>query len=184
MSAEAIVGIASVGVVLLIAVLGFMWRNLVHQIAAVNAAAATAHARIESNIKEAVTGLTERIDAQAASIDKQRIELAERIDAQAATIDQQRIELAERIDAQAATIDQQRIELAERIDAQAATIDQQRIELTERIDAQRAEFAAGIDKQRAEFTASIDKQTDRIVEVHRDLRGLGERVAKVEAARP
>jgi DNA anti-recombination protein RmuC len=165
-SAEAIVGIASVGVVLLIAVLGFMWRNLVHQIAAVNAAAATAHARIESNIKEAVTGLTERIDAQAASIDKQRIELAERIDAQAATIDQQRIELAERID------------------AQAATIDQQRIELTERIDAQRAEFAAGIDKQRAEFTASIDKQTDRIVEVHRDLRGLGERVAKVEAARP
>ena len=100
MSAEAIVGIASVGVVLLIAVLGFMWRNLVHQIAAVNAAAATAHARIESNIKEAVTGLTERIDAQAASIDKQRIELAERIDAQTASIDKQRAEFTAGIDKQ------------------------------------------------------------------------------------
>ena len=35
---------------------------------------------------------------------------------------------------------------------------------------------------RSELTAAIDKQTDRIVELHRDLRGLGERVARVEAA--
>ena len=141
MSAEAIVGIVSVGVVLLIAVLGFVWRNLVTQIAAVTTAAAKAHARIESNIKEAVTALTERIDAQAATIDRQRVELT-------------------------------------------ASIDQQRVELTASIDQQRVELTASIDQQRAELTATIDKQTDRIVEVHRDLRGLGERIAKVEAARP
>ena len=141
MSAEAIVGIVSVGVVLLIAVLGFVWRNLVTQIAAVTTAAAKAHARIESNIKEAVTALTERIDAQAATIDRQRVELT-------------------------------------------ASIDQQRAELTASIDRQRVELTASIDQQWAELTATIDKQTDRIVEVHRDLRGLGERIAKVEAARP
>ena len=141
MSAEAIVGIVSVGVVLLIAVLGFVWRNLVTQIAAVTTAAAKAHARIESNIKEAVTALTERIDAQAATIDRQRVELT-------------------------------------------ASIDQQRAELTASIDRQRVELTASIDQQWAELTATIDKQTDRIVEVHRDLRGLGERIARVEAARP
>ena len=170
MSAEAIVGIVSVGVVLLIAVLGFVWRNLVTQIAAVTTAAAKAHARIESNIKEAVTALTERIDAQAATIDRQRVELTERIDGQAATIDRQRVELT-------ASIDQQRVELT-------ASIDRQRVELTASIDQQRAELTASIDQQRAELTATIDQQTDRIVEVHRDLRGLGERIAKVESARP
>ena len=35
---------------------------------------------------------------------------------------------------------------------------------------------------RSELTAAIEKQTDRIVEVHRDLRGLGERLARVEAS--
>ena len=152
MSAVAIVGIVSVGVVLLIAVLGFVWRNLVTQIAAVTTAAAKAHARIESNIKEAVTALTERIDGQAATIDRQRVELT-------------------------ASIDQQRAELT-------ASIDRQRVELTASIDRQRVELTASIDQQRAELTATIDQQTDRIVEVHRDLRGLGERIAKVEAARP
>ena len=49
--------------------------------------------------------------------------------------------------------------------------------LSDQIGAVKTALAA----TRSELTAAIEKQTDRIVEVHRDLRGLGERLAGVEA---
>ena len=121
MSAEAIIAIVSVGVVLLLAALGFMWRNLGAQIGAVRTdlrqEANEAHARIESNIKATENRLSLQITAVKTDLEQQ-------------------------------------------------------------IETVKSDVTA----TRSELTAAIDKQTDRIVALHRDLRGLGERVARVEAS--
>ena len=80
MSAEAVVALVSVVVVLQVAVAGFMWRNLSNQISALKsdlekqiadsaARAEQAHARIESNIRDTENRLTARIDGQTERID-------------------------------------------------------------------------------------------------------------------
>ena len=51
----------------------------------------------------------------------------------------------------------------------------------DRLSAQIGAVKTDLTATRSGLTAAIEKQTDRIVEVHRDLRGLGERLARVEA---
>ncbi len=65
---------------------------------------------------------------------------------------------------------------------QAHTRIEGNIKATEdRLSAQIGAVKTDLTATRSELTAAIEKQTDRIVEVHRDLRGLGERLARVEA---
>lgn len=80
MSAEAVVALVSVVVVLQVAVAGFMWRNLVNQISAGRtdlekqiadsaARAEQGQARIESNLRDTENRLMARIDKQTERID-------------------------------------------------------------------------------------------------------------------
>ena len=131
MSAEAVVAIVSVGVLLLIAMLGFIWRNLGKQIGAVKTdletAANQAHNRIEGNIKATEHRLSTQIGNVKSDLEAQIGNVKSDLEAQIGNV--------------------------------------------------KSDLAA----TRSELTAAIEKQTDRIVEVHRDLRGLGERLARVEA---
>ena len=109
MSAEAIIAIASIDVVLLLAMVGFMWRNLGAQIAA-----------FKSDIEQQIAAL--------------RTDLSE-----------------------------------------------SKSDLSQSIATVKSDLETDPTATRRELTAAIDKQTDLIVALHRDLRGLGERVARVEA---
>ncbi len=120
MSAEAIVALVGVAVALLVAVLGFMWRDLGKQISG------------------------PRTDLGKQIITRRRAR---------SQIDVLRTDLGKQI-----------------ADSEA------------RAEKAHARIESNVRDTENRLTARIDKQTERIDAVHRDLRGLGERIAKVEAS--
>ena len=164
MSAEAVVAIVSVGVVLLIAMLGFIWRNLGKQIGTVKTdletAANQAHNRIEGNIQAMEDRLSTQIGTVKSDLEAQIGTVKTDLEAQIGTVKTD-------LEAQIGTVKTD-------LEAQIGTV---KTDLEAQIGTVKSDLAA----TRSELTAAIEKQTDRIVEVHRDLRGLGERLARVEA---
>ena len=164
MSAEAVVAIVSVGVVLLIAMLGFIWRNLGKQIGTVKTdletAANQAHNRIEGNIQAMEDRLSTQIGTVKSDLEAQIGTVKTDLEAQIGTVKTD-------LEAQIGTVKTD-------LEAQIGTV---KSDLETHSGTVKSDLAA----TRSELTAAIEKQTDRIVEVHRDLRGLGERLARVEA---
>ena len=164
MSAEAVVAIVSVGVVLLIAMLGFIWRNLGKQIGTVKTdletAANQAHNRIEGNIQAMEDRLSTQIGTVKSDLEAQIGTVKTDLEAQIGTVKTD-------LEAQIGTVKTD-------LEAQIGTVKTD-------LEAQSGTVKSDLAATRSELTAAIEKQTDRIVEVHRDLRGLGERLARVEA---
>ena len=73
MSAEAIVAIVSVGVVLLIAVLGFIWRNLGKQIGAVKTDLTEAIGAVKTDLTEAIGTVKTDLETAASAPSTKRI---------------------------------------------------------------------------------------------------------------
>ena len=164
MSAEAVVAIVSVGVVLLIAMLGFIWRNLGKQIGTVKTdletAANQAHNRIEGNIQAMEDRLSTQIGTVKSDLEAQIGTVKTDLEAQIGTVKTD-------LEAQIGTVKTD-------LEAQIGTVKSD-------LETQSGTVKSDLAATRSELTAAIEKQTDRIVEVHRDLRGLGERLARVEA---
>ena len=175
MSAEAVVAIVSVGVVLLIAMLGFIWRNLGKQIGTVKTdletAANQAHNRIEGNIQAMEDRLSTQIGTVKSDLEAQIGTVKTDLEAQIGTV---KTDLEAQIGTVKTDLEAQIGTVKTDLEAQIGTV---KSDLETHSGTVKSDLAA----TRSELTAAIEKQTDRIVEVHRDLRGLGERLARVEA---
>jgi chromosome segregation ATPase len=174
-SAEAIVAIVSVAVLLLMAVLGFIWRNLGRQIGAVRTDLTEAIGTVKTDLTEAIgtvkTDLTEAIGTV-------KTDLTEAIGTVKTDLESAANQAHARIEGNIKATE-------DRLSAQIGTV---KTDLEAQIGAVKTDSPGSPDWRRqdltatrSELTAAIEKQTDRIVEVHRDLRGLGERLARVEA---
>lgn len=138
MSAEAVVALVSVVVVLQVAVAGFMWRNLSNQISALKA----------------------DLEKQIAAV---RIDLGT---------------VKTSLEDQAGTL---KTDLEKQITAVKTDLEKQIADSAARAEQAHARIESNIRDTENRLTARIDGQTERIDALHRDLRGLGERIARVEA---
>lgn len=127
MSAEAVVALVSVVVVLQVAVAGFMWRNLSNQISALKSDLEKQIGAVKSDLGTVKTSLEDQAGTLKADLEKQIADSAARAEQAHARIE------------------------------------------------------SNIRDTENRLTARIDGQTERIDALHRDLRGLGERIARVEA---
>lgn len=156
MSAEASVALFGVGITLLIAVLGFMWRSLGNQIG-----------MVRSDLEGQIGAMGKRIDSLKTDLEGQIGALRNDLQGQIGAL---RNDLQGQIGA-----------LRTDLQGQIGNLAQQIADSEARAEKAHARIESNIKDAEGRLLDRIDNQTERIDALHRDLRGLGERVATVEA---
>ena len=163
MSAEAIVALFGAGIALMVAVQGFMWRAVEKQIGAIGKRIDSLKTDLEGQIGALRTDLEGQIGAL-------RTDLEGQIGAMGKRIDSLKTDLEGQIRTLKTDLEGQIANLAQRIaDSEA------------RSEKAHARIENNIRETEVRLTGRIEEQTKRIDALHRDMLGLGERVAVVEA---
>ena len=160
MSAEAVVALVSVVVVLQVATAGFLWRNLSNQISAVKSDLETQIGAVKDDLQKQIGAVRTDLGTVKTSLEDQAGTLKTDLEKQIAAV---------------------KSDLEKQIGAVKDDLEKQIADSAARAEQAHARIESNIRDTENRLTARIDGQTERIDALHRDLRGLGERIARVEA---